>query len=618
MADRNLEQTGSENPLEENRDEVGMVHFSEKTESAVPTIPHIAVMPPTVTPRSLERSGTAEHLAARRPVAPLDADEPEIKQRLSELRSELTTLLTDFRWGGTSVQDTAERIIPLLNVGSFLQWKSILIPFLLEIDRAGNLIPVWLKIIEQEEEPSASSEATSADTPIGRAKRTAVLMLGNYKYANTDARAGQATNVASFLGKLALDPDLSLYATQSLVQQGTTAAIQALVSALKDAEGWAKVDVVESCLALNMSRFYEVLLASGLDRVPGLESYVAIPIYRVVPLEKYLRQENTIAPRLFQQAALIFAQVIQDSTTPPTQNVETLPILFERPLLAYTHALFEGARRNPTWQHALALHRLAILLGRYWSEISRGAIQNATIVESVYVCLPLMPDIERWMDGPGRDSLLKAVNEADNDAFTLVVKALGELRDPRVTSSLLQRIEKTRELVNRDQALSVAVMCDTLGRLGDRRAVLPLQDLVFRVVSLSRRASQTRRRDNLPVGDPDIPASIVYGAAVRACGVLGDRSGLDLVLRAITDLDPYVRIQGIEALKRIEGTSDDVRSRQTIREALDDPRDSVVRAACQLAVQFHDTEAAPALRHLVETRPELAPTAYDTLRQLGQ
>src|SRR5205823_14033668 len=190
----------------------------------------------------------------------------------------------------------------LLNVGSVQQWAPVLIPYLLEIDRAGNLVPVWLKIIEQEDLLDLPPDANPAETPIGRAKRFAILMLGHYK----------SPELSQELGKLATDPDTSLYATQSLVKQATTSALQALVSALKDAEGWAKVDIVEACVTLNQTRFHDILLASGLDRATGLESYIAIPIFRSISLERYLRGGIAIAPRLVQQAAMIFAQVLQD------------------------------------------------------------------------------------------------------------------------------------------------------------------------------------------------------------------------------------------------------------------------------------------------------------------
>jgi hypothetical protein len=79
-----------------------------------------------------------------------------------------------------------------------------------------------------------------------------------------------------------------------------------------------------------------------------------------------------------------------------------------------------------------------------------------------------------------------------------------------------------------------------------------------------------------------------------------------------------VRIQSIDALKTLDAHGEDFRSRAAVREALDDPRDTIVRMACQLVLQYRDADANSALRRIIETRPELAALAYDTLRQLGQ
>ena len=608
-----LEQTESQNPLNIDTTEQGGLHIEEKSESTsvvtpVPTAELEAKIP--APQRVLNRTGTIEHLAARRPAPPLDAQSPEVKQRLSELRPEITTLVTDLRWGGVSVQDTTERLIPLLNVGSLQQWVPVLVPFILEIDRAGNLVPAWLKVIEQDDDADLPPDGNPAETMTGRARRFAILMLGNYK----------SPELSQLLGKLASDPNTSLYATQSLVKQATTPALQALVSALKDAEGWAKVDIVEACLTLNQTRFHDILLASGLDRVAGLESYIAIPIFRSISLERYLRGGIAIAPRLVQQAAMIFAQVLQDSmkaiSGPP--GTDALPVVFERNLAPLATALFEGARSAPNWQNVLAVHRLATLLGRYWGEIARGTVQDPRIIESVYACLPMMPEIERWMNGPGRDVLLESLTRSDEETSIPVVKALGELRDPRAISILVSFIEATTGITSREQALRLGHICDALGRLGDNRAVQPMIQLVERSVNVVIRSARPKRRDNLPVGDPDIPGSIVYAAVIRALGQLNDRNSLDFIIRAANDFDPYVRTETLEILKSIDPTGSDLRSQAAARQALNDPRDSTARLACQLVAQYQDTNAISSLQSITQTRPELAPAAHDALKRLGQ
>lgn len=635
MSETNLEQTESTQDPQIDVDEPGTLHIEEATPTAnVPTptpIPGSQPSSTTSTSARQERPGTVEHLAARRPVTPLEADAPEVKQRLGELRIEITRLLTNMRWANVSVQDTADSLIPLLDCGSFRQWSPVLLPFLLEIDRAGNLIPVWLNIIEQGDPTDLSPETNPAETTTGKARRIAILMLGYYKSSEFSAkstpigfRPGQRAakdreDLYKVLGKLSLDPNISLYATQSLLNQGNSPAMQALISALKEAEGWAKVDIVETALKFNQPSFYDFLLASGFERAQGLENYLAVPIYRSVPLERYLRGGEDVTPRLSQQAALVFSQIMQDSQNQPVPKTseDSVPVLFERDLSALANALFEGARRSPNWQSAIALHRLATLLGRYWADISRGALQDARIVGPVTACLPMMPEVERWMDGPGRDVLLVSLAEANDETTTPIVKVIGELREPRAISALLARVDSTTQLTDRKQAAVLGQICDALGRLGDLRAEPSLLGLIGRTVSLPARASLAKRGANLPQGDANIPASVIYGSVVRALGQLGDRNAFDFILRASGDFDPYVRTQALEALKRIDPTGEMMSSRVTAREALNDPSDGVVRAASQLVVQYRDREAIPLLQNLSMTRPQLAPAAYDALRQLG-
>jgi HEAT repeat protein len=161
-------------------------------------------------------------------------------------------------------------------------------------------------------------------------------------------------------------------------------------------------------------------------------------------------------------------------------------------------------------------------------------------------------------------------------------------------------------------------ICDTLARLDDRRAMQPMQQMVERVVDIAGRAARPKRRDNLSLDDDNIPGSIVYAASIRAFEQLNDRSSLDFIVRAANDFDPIVRIEVLEALKRLDPSGEDARSKTTAREALNDPRDAIVRLACQLVGQYRDTSTIPALQRISEARPEVASAAYNALRQLGQ
>jgi HEAT repeat protein len=171
-------------------------------------------------------------------------------------------------------------------------------------------------------------------------------------------------------------------------------------------------------------------------------------------------------------------------------------------------------------------------------------------------------------------------------------------------------------ITDRDQASQIGQICDTLVQLQDTRAIDSIRELVKRTVQVDSRATREKRRDNLSNGDEEIPGSIVYGAAIRTFAQFGDRGTLDFILKAANDFDPYIRAQALEALKSIDPGGEDERTRGVVREALHDPRDTVVRVACQLITQYHDVESITALHMLAETRPEFAASVQETLRQL--
>src|SRR6266567_4286042 len=206
MSDAGLEPTNYIDS-DERESELGEVRLGESQTfdtTSEPILPAKAGLM-TATPAAQKqqgRAGNVEHLAVRHPLPALDVDTPEVKQRLSELRTEMTTLVTDLRWGGVSVKDTVARVMPLLNV------------------------------VQEDDTTDLPPNANPAETMLGRARRYAILMLGNYK----------SPELSEVLGKLAADGNSSLYATQSLAKQATTASLQALISALTEAEGWAKVD----------------------------------------------------------------------------------------------------------------------------------------------------------------------------------------------------------------------------------------------------------------------------------------------------------------------------------------------------------------------------------------
>ncbi len=62
----------------------------------------------TLSPR--RDRATIEHLAVRLPFTPFSVEDEAIKGRICEVRTKVTPLLTNLRWGGSSIQKTADQL----------------------------------------------------------------------------------------------------------------------------------------------------------------------------------------------------------------------------------------------------------------------------------------------------------------------------------------------------------------------------------------------------------------------------------------------------------------------------------------------------------------------------
>ena len=108
MSDTRLEQTESTEPSSTGAAEPGEIHFDEKIAitSVVTPLATAELEAKIVAPRQApNNSGTVEHLTARRPVTPVDTTSAEVKERLSDLQSTLTRIVTGYRWGGLSLEE---------------------------------------------------------------------------------------------------------------------------------------------------------------------------------------------------------------------------------------------------------------------------------------------------------------------------------------------------------------------------------------------------------------------------------------------------------------------------------------------------------------------------------
>src|SRR6266498_2947608 len=88
----------------------GFIHIEEKPAESVSPLSStqqaesVQIAAPLRGDRPAD-AGTIEHLAARQVLPELDTETPEMKLLLSELRSQVTLLLTALRWENKSVEE---------------------------------------------------------------------------------------------------------------------------------------------------------------------------------------------------------------------------------------------------------------------------------------------------------------------------------------------------------------------------------------------------------------------------------------------------------------------------------------------------------------------------------
>ncbi|WP_220192699.1 hypothetical protein [Ktedonospora formicarum] len=372
--------------------------------------------------------GTVEHLLALRPIPPLDTNAPEVKQRLSLLRNEMTHLLMLKRWRKITEDEIANQIVSLIQVGPFQQWRSVLPAMLYEIDRMGSLLPIWLRLIERGDPPHISRQTDPTTNIQAYTRRMAILLLGYYKRPMsthhsliTFADQTQSQELTRFLGSLLLDPSISQYASRSLAIMGTCEALEELLHGFAQAQDWPKIDILKCCLSLQQEAFYPLLLSSGLQRLHGLEPYAAHALYHTLPLDTYLYQ-----PQLSAQAAFLLYWMFSEHTPSLEPDSSPQPLFENGRFSDNVCALFYSARYHRTWQDALALHELGKLLGHYWQAMQYGDGVQSAILSHITPCLPMMPEIEQWLHETGNDLLSNALHTSDATLRPLIERTLCE------------------------------------------------------------------------------------------------------------------------------------------------------------------------------------------------
>src|SRR5260370_32905753 len=118
MSDMSLDKTESASPIDSNATDYGSMEVEEVTAESPVVAPALSAGGTPVPAAAQQRSNrlaTVEHLASRRTLPELDAKAPGAKAKISELRTELTTLEPDIRWRGQSSRDTTAHIMPCFN-----------------------------------------------------------------------------------------------------------------------------------------------------------------------------------------------------------------------------------------------------------------------------------------------------------------------------------------------------------------------------------------------------------------------------------------------------------------------------------------------------------------------
>ncbi|MFC1596929.1 HEAT repeat domain-containing protein [Planctomycetota bacterium] len=232
----------------------------------------------------------------------------------------------------------------------------------------------------------------------------------------------------------------------------------------------------------------------------------------------------------------------------------------------------------------------------------------------------------RLGDIRGVEPLIERLDDSDSGVHQAALEALEQLGEGRFANAFLgllrgkaEAIEESRRLVQEGDSRPLDLMivrlesaewttrraaCETLGQLGDARAV---QSLIGRLADTGGERYSDRRA--------------VAQAACVALGRLGDARAVEPLIERLDDSDSDVRREACDAL----GQLGDARAVEPLVERLEDEDWSVRETACQTLGRLGDARAVPPLiGRLIDTGGEryrneraVARAACSALGQLG-
>jgi HEAT repeat protein len=206
--------------------------------------------------------------------------------------------------------------------------------------------------------------------------------------------------------------------------------------------------------------------------------------------------------------------------------------------------------------------------------------------------------------------LVAALKASDADVRQRAARVLEDLKDPRASEPLTERLADRESLVRRDAAAALGKASDqhavpgllalledpdedevvraqaatSLGEIGDPRGIAPLMQCLGEIEecgpALARIPGSLER---LQAAQAD-PAAKVRAAAATGLGYLEDPVAVDALVRALSDETVMVRERAAAALGRYP----DPRSAGALGAAAGDPNPSVRRAAVEALGRFPD------------------------------